>query len=108
MFMENPKKGMKNHNLSKNVLALLSFVLYGKRGNPCTIRMSSLKERPCFLPHFLINFLLSSQKIYLDSYPKSLVAWSYNLRNMVEYKDRCQVIIFYYYFGPYYSWGTIW
>ena len=56
---------------------------------------SSLKERPYFLPSYLINFLLSSQKIYLGSYPKSPATCSfYNLRNMAEYKDGCQVIIF--------------
>ena len=53
------------------------------------------KERHCFLPYFLINFLLSSLKIYLGSYLNSPAACSsYSLRNMAEYKDWCQVIIF--------------
>ena len=30
------------------ILALLSFVLYGKRGNPCTIRMFFLKRETLF------------------------------------------------------------
>ena len=56
---------------------------------------SSLKERPGFLSSYLINFLPSSQKIYLGSYPKSSAARSfYNLRNIAEYKDKCQIIIF--------------
>ena len=29
--MENPKKVMKNHGLSKSVLALFSYVLYEKK-----------------------------------------------------------------------------
>ena len=54
----------------------------------------SKKERPCFLPYFLINFLLFSQKIYLGSCPNSPPACSsYSLRNMAEYNDKCQVII---------------
>ena len=66
----------------------------GKSGNSCTMRVFFLKEKPYFLPFYLINFLLSSLKIYLGSYPKNrAVCSSYNLRNMVEYKDKCQVII---------------
>ena len=59
-----------------------------KSGNSCTIRVFFLKEKPYFLPFYLINFLLSSLKIYLGSYPKNTAACSsYNLRNMVEYKE---------------------
>ena len=77
------------------ILALFSFVLYGKRGNRCTIRMFFPKRETFFQPHYLINFLLSSQKIYLGSYPESLATCSsYNMMNMVKYKDRCQVFIF--------------
>ena len=97
MYVENPKKWMKNHSLSKRESLLLyyAFVLCGKKGISCTIRCSSSKERPCFLPYSLINFLLFSQKIYLGFCPNSLAACSsYSLRNMAEYKNRCQVIIF--------------
>ena len=53
------------------------------------------KRETLFQPYYLINFLLSSQKIYLGSYPESLATCSsYNMRNMVKYKDRCQVFIF--------------
>ena len=53
------------------------------------------KRETLFQPYYLINFLLSSQKIYLGSYPESLATCSsYNMRNMVKYKDRCQVVIF--------------
>ena len=31
IYMENPKKGMKNHSLCKNIFALFSFVLCGKK-----------------------------------------------------------------------------
>ena len=70
--MENSRKGMKNHGLSKNVMFLLYSNLYymRKRGHSCTIRVFFLKERPYFLPSYLINFLLSSPNIYLDSYSK--------------------------------------
>ena len=51
---------MKNLGLSKNRMFLLCSALYyvGKRGNSCTIRVFFLKERPYFLPSYLINFLL--------------------------------------------------
>ena len=102
MYVENPKKRMKNHGF------LLCSALYymERRDNSYTIRVfffqretirvtSSFKGRPCFLPSYLINFLLSSQDIYSGSYLQILAACSsYNLRNMAEYKDRCQVIIF--------------
>ena len=94
--MENNRKWMKNHGLSKNGMLLLCYALYyvGKRGNSCTIRVFFLKERPCSLLSYLINFILSSLKIYLGSYPKNTAACSsYNLRNMAKYKDRCQFII---------------
>ena len=97
MYVENPFKGWKttvwvreNHSCSVQLC-----VMWGIRVSLVQEWCSSSKERPCFLPYFLINFLLFSQKIYLGSYPNSLAAWSsYSLRNMLEYKDRCQVIIF--------------
>ena len=95
MYVETPRKGMKNLGLSKNRMFLLCSALQyvGKRGNSCTIRVFFLKERPYFLPSYLINFLLFSQKIF-GSYPQNTVACSsYNFRNMAKYKDRCQVII---------------
>ena len=71
MYVENPRKGIKNHGLSKNGMLLLYLALYyvGKRGISCAIRVFFFKEIPFFLPSYLINFLLSSQKIYLSSYP---------------------------------------
>ena len=96
MYVENPKKGMKNHSLGKNGMFLFCSALYyvGKRGNSCTIKAFFLKKRPCFLPAYLINFLLFSQKIYLGSYLQNTAACSsYNIRNIAEYKDRCQFII---------------
>ena len=49
---------------------------------------------PYFLPYFLINFLLFSQKSNLGSCPNIPAAsFSYSLRNMAKYKDMCQVII---------------
>ena len=65
MYVENPEKGMKNHGLSKNGMFLLYSALYyvGKRGHSYTIRVFFLKERPCFLPSYLINFLLFSPNI---------------------------------------------
>ena len=54
------------------------------------------------LSFFPINSLLSSQNIYLGSCPNSIVACPfYTLRNMANYKNKCQVIIFY--FGPFHS-----
>ena len=77
---------------------LLFSALYyvERRGNFYTIRVFFLKRKTLFsIYSYLINFLLSSQKIYMGSYPKSpATCSSYNLRNMAEYKDRCQVIIF--------------
>ena len=69
--MENPKKGKKNHGLSKNGIFFLCSSLYyvGRRGNSYKIKVFFLKKKPCFLPSYLINFLLSSQKIYFGSYP---------------------------------------
>ena len=81
-----------NHSCSIKLLYCV-----GKRVSlvQCTIRCSSSKERHCFLPYSLINFLLFSQKIYLGFCPNSLATCSsYSLRNMAEYKNRCQVIIF--------------
>ena len=71
MHVENPRKWMKNHNLIKNEMFLLYSALYyvGKRGHFYTIRVFFLNQRSCFLPSYLINFLLSSVNIYLGSYP---------------------------------------
>ena len=98
MYVESLKKWMKNHGLSKNV----QFCIIWKEEATLIQQMySSFKERPCFLPSYLINFLFSSQKIYLGSYPKSpATCFSSNLRNMIEYKDRCQVIIFFFWTFP--------
>ena len=88
MYVENPRKGMKNYGLSKNGMFLLclDYIMSEK--------MSILYNKGV-LPSYLINFLLSSQKIYLGSYPKSpATCSSYSLRNMTKYKYRCQVIIF--------------
>ena len=72
MYMENPRKGMKNHGLSKNGMFLLYSDLYyvRKRGHSHTIKVFFLKEMSCFLHSYLINFLLFSPNIYLGSYPK--------------------------------------
>ena len=85
--MENPKKGMKNHGLSKNEMFLLCLdcIMCEKR---------SLLYNKGVLPFYLINFLLSSLKYLLGFLPKPIATCpSYNLRNMAEYKDKCQVII---------------
>ena len=111
MYVKNPEKGMKNHGLSKNGIFLLYSALYyvGKRGHSYTIRVFFLKKRDLvfnltILSTFYSLFKRSTQVLT----PKSLVACSsYNLRNMAEYKDRCQVIIFFF-FGPYHNWGTTW
>ena len=103
MYVETPRKWMKNHSWTKNGMFLLCSALYcvGKRGHSCIIRVFFLKEISCFLPSYLINFLLFSIDIYLGSYPKNTVAYfSYILRSVVEYKNRCQVIIF---LGPFHS-----
>ena len=86
MYMENPKECIKNHDLSKNTTFLLSSacIMYGKEIN-FTIK----------LPFSLINSLLSSQNIWLGSCPNNTTTCSfYTLRNMAEYKNKCQVIIF--------------
>ena len=71
MYVENLRKGMKNHGLRKNWMFLLYSDLYyvRKRGHSCTIRVF-FKERHCFLASYLINFLLSSPNIYFGSCPK--------------------------------------
>ena len=56
-----------------------------------------------FLP---TNSLLSFQNIYLGSCPNSTtICSSYTLRNIVQYKDICQVIIFS--FRPFHSYDII-
>ena len=47
MYVENPKKWMKNHSLSKKGAFLLCLALYcmERRGNSCTIRVFFLKKR---------------------------------------------------------------
>ena len=99
----------KNHGLSKNEMFLLCSAFYyvGKRGNSCTIRVFFFKERPCFLPSCLINFLLSSQKIYLGSHPQNTATCSsYNLRIWLSTKT--SVKSSFSYFGHFHSCGIIW
>ena len=57
---------MKNRSLNKKETFLLysALYMYGKEVTLVQSGRSSLKERHCFLPHYLINFLFSSQKIY--------------------------------------------
>ena len=87
MYVENPRKVTKNHGLSKNGM----FLLY----SDCIMcEKRSLLYNKGVLPLYLINFLLSSLKYLLGFSPKTTIACpSYNLRNMAEFKDRCQVII---------------
>ena len=83
-------------------LALLSFCIVWEKGYLLYNKVFFLKRETLFstllpyqLSYSLINFLLFSQKIYLGFCPNSLaVCSSYSLRNMAEYKNRCQVIIF--------------
>ena len=59
------------------------------------------------LPFFPTNSPLSSQNIWLGYCPKSPGTCSfYTLRNVAEYKDGCQVIIFYL-LRSFYSYGVI-
>ena len=91
--MQNPKEGIKKPQFKQegNILALLCLCCV-KKDQFLTIRLS-------FFP---INSLLSSQNIYLGSCPNSIAACPfYTLRNMADYKNKCQVIIFY--FGPFHS-----
>ena len=97
MYVKNPKKGIKKPRFEQEgiILALFSFVLYGKRGNPYTIRMFFLKKETLFST--LLSYQLSTlfSKDLLGFFPKIPTAcfFFYNLRNMSKYKDRCQVII---------------
>ena len=87
MYMENPREGIKKpwFEQERNILARLNLY-YVLEGEQFTIK----------LPFFPNNSPLSSQNIWLGSCPRSSSAcFFYTLRNMVEYKDRCQVIIFY-------------
>ena len=92
---------MKNHGLSKKGAFLLCSALYcmERRGNSCTIKVFFLKKRDLvfnltILSIFYSLFKRSTQVLT----PKSPTACSsYNLRNMVEYKDKCQVIIFFFF-----------
>ena len=79
-----------------------AFYYVGKRGNSCTIRVFFLKERPFFLPSYLINFLLSSPPIYLGSYPKiqllvPLIIWGIWLSTKTGVKSSFP------YFGPFHN-----
>ena len=83
---------MKNHGLSKNGMFLLCSNLYYVRkiGHSCIIRVFFLKERHCFLPSYLFNFLLSSPK-YLLGYPKiwlhvPLIIWGIWLSTRTDVK----------------------
>ena len=83
----NPREGIKKPRFEQecNILARLNLY-YVLEGEQFTIK----------LPFFPTNSPLSSQNIWLGSCPRSSSAcFFYTLRNMVEYKDRCQVIIFY-------------
>ena len=87
MYVENPREGIKNHGLSKNGMFLLCSVciVYEKR---------SLLYNKGVLASYHLNFLLSSLKYLFGFLPQTTATCpSYNLRNMAEYKDRCQVII---------------
>ena len=103
MYVENPKKGMKNHSLSKNGMFLLRSDLYyvRKRGHSCTIRVFFFKKRPCFLPSYFVNFPLSSPTIYLGSYLKIqlhvLIIWGIWLSTKTGVKSSFP------YFGPFHS-----
>ena len=87
--LENPRKWMKNHGLSKNVMFLLCLDCI-----MCETR--SISYNKVVPPSYQLSTLFSQFLLgLLGSYPQNTVACSsYNLRNMVEYKDRCQVIIF--------------
>ena len=102
------EKGMKNHSLSKNGMFLLHSDLYyvRKRGNSCIIRVFFLKERPCFLPSYLVNFPLSSPTIYLGLYLKiqlhvPLIIWGKWLNTKTGVK------LSFPYFGPFHSYDII-
>ena len=87
MYVENPKEGIKKPQFEqeRNILARLSLY-YVSKGDQFTIKF----------PFFPTNSPLSSQNIWLGSCSRSSAACSfYTLRNMTEYKDRRQVIIFY-------------
>ena len=83
MYVENPRKGIKNHGLSKNQMFLLcsDCIMYEKR---------SLLYNKSVLVSYHLNFLLSSLKYLIGFLHKTTAACPfYNLRNVVEYKDRC-------------------
>ena len=87
MYVENPREGIKNHSLSKNRMFLLfsNCIMYVKR---------SLLYNKGVLASYHLNSLLSSLKYLFGFLIKTTAAClSYNLRNMVEYKGRCQIII---------------
>ena len=108
MYVENPRKGMENHSLSRNGMILLYSNLYyvRKRGHSRIIRVFFLKERSCFLHSYLINFLLSSPNIYLGSYPKirlhvSLIIWGTWLSTRIGVRSSLP------YFGPFHTYDII-
>ena len=83
MYVENAREGIKNHGLSKNGMFLLcsDCIMYKKR---------SLLYNKGVLASYHLNFLLSSLEYLFVFLPKTTAACpSYNMRNMVEYKDRC-------------------
>ena len=96
MYMENPKKWMKNHGLSKKWIFLLCSVLYcmERRGHSCTIRLFFLKKRDLVFYFTILSTFYSLLKRLTWVLTQKAACSSYNLRNVVEYKDRCQVIIF--------------
>ena len=89
MYMENPREEIKNHGLSKNRMFLpcSDCIMYEKR--------SHLYNKGVLAFYHLKFLLFSLEYLFFGFSPKTTIACpSYNLNNMVEYIDRCQVIIF--------------
>ena len=89
MYVENPREGIKNHGLSKNQMFLpySDCIMHEKRSH---LYIKGV------LGFYHTNFLLSSlEYLFFGFLPKTTTACpSYNLKNMDEYKDKCQVFIF--------------
>ena len=84
---ENPREGIKKpwFEQERNILDWLNLYYVLEREH---------YNKVPFLSYQLSTF--TSQNIWLGSCPRSSVTCSfYTLRNMAEYKDRCQVSIFY-------------
>jgi len=73
-----------------------------RRGNSCTIRVFFLKRETLFsiflsylyLPILSTFYSLLKRSTWVLTIKSPAACSSYNLRNMTEYKARCQVIIF--------------